>query len=128
MNELLIWKKDCRGVSGNDPVAVINMNTAAPVVDHWIEILADNPGKFDIQLTSIFTFSEKSAECLHSTLGVMLANYQAIHGKFEPEQVIMSLYAILQGFSFSEERIKRVEEKNNLDNEFDDQFLNNYEG
>lgn len=127
MNELSIWKKNCCNVAGHDPVALINMNTAAPVVDHWINVLADNPGAFDVELTSVFNFTERSAENLHSTMGVMLANYQAIDGGFTPEQVIMSFWAILQGFSFSEERIQRMKDKEKEDNDFEDQFLGYYE-
>lgn len=127
MNELLIWKKDCRSVPGNDPVAILNMNTAAPVVDHWVNILVENPNKFEIEMKGTFVFTERCSQVFDNALGAMLASYNAINGSFEPEHVVLSIYSIFQGFSFSEERLQRIAEKEKQDNDFDDQFLKNYE-
>lgn len=122
MNELLIWKKDCRTVPGNDPVAILNMNTAAPVVDHWVNILVENPDKFEVEMKSNFVFTERCAKVFDNALGAMLASYNAIHNGFEPEHVILSIYSIFQGFSFSEERLQREIEKQKQENDFDDAF------
>ena len=127
MNKMYIWKKDVRGIPGNDPVAIITMKTAPAVVDFWINCLIDNPDKFDIELINVFTFTKRSADNLPNTIGIMLLNYEQIEGKFDNTHVIMSLWAILQGFSFSEEKIDILKEKHNQDNDFDDQFLMNYE-
>jgi hypothetical protein len=123
MNQILIWKKDCRNVPGNDPVAIITINSASAVVDFWINCLADNPYKFDIELSSTFTFSELAASSLHSSIGAMLLTYEKMQGEFKSEHVVMSLMAILHGFSFSEERIEKAKEKEmEKENDFESMF------
>lgn len=120
MNQMLIWKKDCRGIPGNDPVAVITINTASAVVDFWINCLSDNPYKFEIEINNVFTFTEMAAANLHQSIGAMLLSYEKIHGSFESEHVIMSLIAVLQGFSFAEERIEKQKIKKEEEQKEDD--------
>lgn len=126
MNLMQIWKKDTMGIPGNDPAAVINMNTASAVVDFWIQCLTDNPGSFDIELQCVFNFGEKCSSTLHEAMGVMLLTYERLEGKVTSEQVIVSMWAVLQGFSITSERSERLKEKE--ENNFDDQFLHGYEG
>ena len=111
MNEILIWKKGCIGVAGNDPVAIINMNTDNAVVDHWINCLCDNPGKFEVEIKSCFAFNEMAASCIHNCIGSLLLTYEKVQGSFTEEHIVMSLFSTLQSFSFSEERIERMKEK-----------------
>lgn len=126
MNEILIWKKGCVNVAGNDPVAIINLNTADAVVDHWINCLYDNPNKFEIEIKSCFTFTEMAASCLHNCIGSVLLTYEKIKGSFSEEHVIMALYSTLQSFSFSEDRLERIREQELEKDNFDDQFLKDY--
>lgn len=125
MNELLIWKKGCRGVAGNDPVAVINFNTASAVVDHWTNTIVENPGLFEIELSSLFTFTANHSNSFHNAVGAVLVGYHQMSGCIENEQVIMAIFAVLQGFSFTEERIEKAKEKEKLDelaNDFESMF------
>jgi hypothetical protein len=127
MNSLLIWKKNCRNVPGNDPVAIINFNTASAMVDHWTNTIVENPGKFDIELSSLFTFEESCAVSFYNAIGAVLAGFQQMHDKLENDDVLVSIFCVLQEMSFTVERIEKAKEKENQNNDFDDQFLMNYE-
>lgn len=127
MNELLIWKKDCRRVPGNDPVAVINFNTASAVVDHWQNTIVENPGMFEIELISSFVFNENSAKGFHNAIGAVLVGFQQMSGKLENDDILVAIFSVLQGLSFTAERIEKIKEKEKQDNNFDDEFLKSFE-
>ena len=90
----------------NKPVAIITLETAAAVIDHWVDMLVSNPERYKIEILMEYTFCEDCSKHFHDVFGNLLLVYQ--HGKagITETETKCAFIGALQGFAYSVERRK----------------------
>jgi hypothetical protein len=102
MNKIIIIEEG----KSNLPLVVINRNTEAIVIDHWVRELIENPNKYGIEVIQKLTFNERCSERFHEAFGGLCAAYYSKVGSLSKEMEIAALFGVLAGFALAEDRIE----------------------
>lgn len=114
MIKVLITEKE----KSNKPVAVLSLQTQAKVIDHWGDMLINNPDKYYVQIIMEYIFNEECSENWHSVFSGLLYAYQSHKGQLSEEEINCAFIGTLQGLAYAIERKEHGKDNNENSNPF----------